>query len=564
MSSIVTAVFKATIGLLVTKGRDNAAKRLKEGDVTDKKIRELIVREIDDIKSKLDGLTRKDLLAAIDAFEAGLGYLYQIDVEADEVTPSPEAAVTRTVSLAAGMRKMRLAELDETKRTLSDAKSRFKMAREEATRAFNNEALSTFDRITAIRYRVMATILESAVETAGAAGDLSSFSVKSALKRALPECEQCLKKLHSLPDVENNFKVELEKGLLNIKGRFGKHERREIISTVCQINRAIYDALQTVGKAWIWPTVDIGVEKVDPLHDGRVFHAMHKVGMGHCCVLWSFGQEGDEERKLKFLRGIATNAEGQFIIAGGRDNTVNVFDSSWEFLFSFILQNADARLEILHVATDIHSNIYVLCERKKPGAREYEREVQVFEKTAALIHKFPVRRGDSGRLAVSSSKVLVLWKTKKSDYVVDVYEHDGEYVRSFEKEMLKNARDITVDRNGRVMVVMVDRDGQYCVNVFMEDGAQLSKFSTNTECLCDCFIACHPADERVLVAGKELDTCRPRVAIFTKDGDLVRSIVLDDKRMECLVGITVTMEGHVAVAVRDEHNNGKVIILKTS
>ena len=75
MSSIVTAALKVTIGLLVSKGRDKAAEKLKEGDVTDKKIRDLIVREIDDIRSKLDGLARKDLLAAVDAFEAGLKYL---------------------------------------------------------------------------------------------------------------------------------------------------------------------------------------------------------------------------------------------------------------------------------------------------------------------------------------------------------------------------------------------------------------------------------------------------------------------------------------------------------
>ena len=66
MSSIATAVFKATIGLLVDKGRDKAAEKLKEGDVTDQKFRGLIVREIDDIKSKLDGLSRKDLVASID------------------------------------------------------------------------------------------------------------------------------------------------------------------------------------------------------------------------------------------------------------------------------------------------------------------------------------------------------------------------------------------------------------------------------------------------------------------------------------------------------------------
>ena len=37
MSSIVTTVFNATIGLLVDKVRDRVAERLKEGDVTEQK-----------------------------------------------------------------------------------------------------------------------------------------------------------------------------------------------------------------------------------------------------------------------------------------------------------------------------------------------------------------------------------------------------------------------------------------------------------------------------------------------------------------------------------------------
>ena len=68
MSAIITAVFKATIGWLVDKGRDEAAKKLKDGDVTDQQFRGIIVREIDDMKSKLDGLSRKDLLACISFF----------------------------------------------------------------------------------------------------------------------------------------------------------------------------------------------------------------------------------------------------------------------------------------------------------------------------------------------------------------------------------------------------------------------------------------------------------------------------------------------------------------
>ena len=78
MSSILLAVFKATIGLLVNKGRDKAAEKLKEGDLTDQNLRDLIVREMYDVKSKLDGLARKDLLAAIDYFEEGLVLLSDV------------------------------------------------------------------------------------------------------------------------------------------------------------------------------------------------------------------------------------------------------------------------------------------------------------------------------------------------------------------------------------------------------------------------------------------------------------------------------------------------------
>ena len=176
------------------------AEKLNEGDVADKKVRELIVREVEDIKSKLDGLSRKDLLAAVDSFATGVSYLFL----ALDVRPSGEAStakekysvrikeenddladVVKIVSFASEMEKTQKIDLDEaTKMTFFQAKKRFEMAREKATEACNNEALEVFDRITAIRYRVMATILESVVETARIAGEMSPESVKIALKNA--------------------------------------------------------------------------------------------------------------------------------------------------------------------------------------------------------------------------------------------------------------------------------------------------------------------------------------------------------------------------------------------
>ena len=392
MSAIVTSVFNATIGWLVNKGRDVTAERLKEGDVADQKIRDLIVREVEDIKLKLDGLSRKDLLAAVDSFKTGIRYFFEVF----DVKPSSQANVgitdenlsehdleeaMKTVSVAAEIRKLEEMDFNETmKNNFFQAKKRFEMAREKATEASNNEALKIFDRITAIRYRVMATVLESVVETVVTTGDMSPSSLKIALKNALPECEECLQKLHSLPAVQDNFKVELDKAVLNVRGRYGKDERRMIISTVCQVNRAIYNATQAVGRdlhVLVWPSVDTGEDKVDPLRDRRISKVLHKVNMEHCFVSpWSFGHEGDEEHKLKFPCGIATNHRGQFLIADNGDKTVKVFDSNGKFDFRFNPQtdDADTKLHILDVATAGEDDrIYLQVRLKKPGAEEWEK-----------------------------------------------------------------------------------------------------------------------------------------------------------------------------------------------
>lgn len=163
MSSIVTAVFKATIGLLVTKGRDELAEKLKDGDVTDQKFHSLIVREIDDIKSKLDALSRKDLETSISFFEEGMAFLFEVFKIAKSRNEcgatTAGAACDEAFSLIKGIRRLELTGLDESAtRKLSTAKERFKDARKEATRAFKNEGLKISDRILAMKYRVMATI----------------------------------------------------------------------------------------------------------------------------------------------------------------------------------------------------------------------------------------------------------------------------------------------------------------------------------------------------------------------------------------------------------------------
>ena len=555
MSAIISAVFKATIGLIVDKGRDVAAERMKEGDVAEQKFRSLIVRDLKEIHYKLDALSQKDLNAAVDFFETGLGCLYKaVDTmrsanvslgaakvsernEEDdfkEITLPSDTDPEKTIVLADGIRDMQLNELDETtKSLLSNAQKKFRLAVENATHACNNEALSTFDRITAIRYRVMAAMLQSAAETARTTGDL-----KSTLQKALPECEQCLKKLNSLPAVQNSFKVELSKGLLNIRGQFGKDERMQIISTVCQVNRTIYDAMRTVGKdvhVLVWPYVDIGEDQVDPLRDVRVLQMLEKsekVDMEHYRITPG----------LSFVCRL-TNTLGQFLTAEKWEATVHVYDNNGMFQFSFNPQTDDAKTEITItdlVTEDVSEKIYLLVELNNGKQQEYE--VQVLNKTADLQYKFPVY---GWRLIVSGSKLVILDSGK-----AHVYNQNGEFDRSFEffksggdKELL----DCTATYDGRIMIM--HNKGKYsdyhCVHVFTMEGKEIAKFRLNINCV---FFSPRSAGEHVVIAGYNCVGIIT-VELYTVDGKLVRRILLSNKRKLFFDGITVTMEGHIAVFI---------------
>ena len=586
MSAIISAVFKATIGLIVDKGRDVAAEMMKEGDVADQKFRSLIVRDLKEIHHKLDALSQKDLGAAVDFFETGLGCLYrafdtmrranvslgaaQVSERNEEddfkqITLPSDTDPEKTIVLADGIRNMQLTELDETtKSLLSDAQEKFRLAVENATHACNNEALSTFDRITAIRYRVMAAMLKSAAETVRTAGNL-----KSTLQKALPYCEQCLEILNSLPAVRNSFKVELSKGLLNIRGQFGKDERMQIISIVCQVNRTIYDAMRTVGKdvhVLVWPYVDIGEDQVDPLRDVRVLQVLEKsekVDMEHYRI--TPGLSFDVMNLSVGEAILRTNTLGQLLIAEKWEATVHVYDKNGMFQFSFNPQTDDTKIEICIfdlVTEDVSEKIYLLIELYNKGG--WEREVQVLNKTADLQYKFPVKGGrirSSHRLIVSGSKLVILAKCE-----AHVYNQNGEFERSFEffkSEGDKYLADCTATHDGRIMITHPkgDYSNYHCVHVFTMEGQEIAKFRSGVGLnLDDMLFSPRSAGEHVVIAGYNEEDGLIAVEICSVDGKLVRRILLRDKRGLDFTGIAVTMEGQIAVCFSSYFDTGKVVV----
>ena len=58
MSSIITSILSSTVGFLFNKTRDASADKLKDGDITDAKLRDIVVRELNNVNFKLDALSK--------------------------------------------------------------------------------------------------------------------------------------------------------------------------------------------------------------------------------------------------------------------------------------------------------------------------------------------------------------------------------------------------------------------------------------------------------------------------------------------------------------------------
>ena len=135
MSSIITSILSTTVGLLWNKARDKTTEKLQGGDVTDAKVREIVVRELNDIKTKLDGLSRKDLLSSYSFLREGVELLNvcldqstQEDRGESSTMPSSDVAsaiLNEVLELARVIEKIKIKSCAE----YESAKERFKDAR---------------------------------------------------------------------------------------------------------------------------------------------------------------------------------------------------------------------------------------------------------------------------------------------------------------------------------------------------------------------------------------------------------------------------------------------------
>ncbi len=154
-------------------------------------------------------------------------------------------------------------------------------------------------------------------------------------------------------------------------------------------------------------------------------------------------------------------------------------------------------------------------------------------------------------------KVFVTGESNELNYLVGVYETDGQFVRSFGEGILKDTADITAASDGRVMVLDGFSNHTH-VHIFSEHGDHLNTFKFEG-CYYVPRIAFHWASGNVVVACVEAGNYQLHVQIYNKDGVFMRNTQIQQQYYEkqaiarvplyaaTVRGITVTTAGHIAV-----------------
>ena len=338
--SAMSDVLKFTLGFLAKNTRRGIAKRLKDGDVTDEACQRLIVRELDDIKSKLDGLARKDLRSSLRFLQEGITGLYQ-SLDSNEITAKSTTQATlgkATSSTDTGFDHF-----------FKSATESFKLARVDATKAFCNEALSIEDRIQATRIRMMARILEKVKDP-----DASVY-----------DCLQYLEQLHGVGAIQEIFSVLIDGG---IKSRFYKTKRLDIASSVQLMNQKLSEFAKnfTKPKYLDWPTISYGKKGYHVVFGEFGFVQIRKTsGMQVVSLIPDF----TFDEKI-FPRLSVVNSKGDILALTRKRHSLKIFKRSGESRTLCEVPREEHAIEwnVTSMHIDSSDKIYLITKfRKSPG-----------------------------------------------------------------------------------------------------------------------------------------------------------------------------------------------------
>ncbi|XP_068750097.1 uncharacterized protein [Montipora capricornis] len=555
--SLAKILFESSFGLIWKSERQRQLKKLEEGGQPSK-YQEMLLTELDDLHVKINQQSRTRLKLCLREYKGGLEQLRAVFKEDDHHLPRTRSLTRRE---AFNLKKsfkakplhadMRLDEarknlkLEKKRDSLEEAKRNFEEACKNAAEAFENEGLSAFDRVTGQSIYILAKLHQKILENV--LHNVHSLELER-ISTAFISCKTSLEQLHAMTEVTKVFKNAITKKAGKLSS-----EQAQIFVGVCSINFVIHDIVERAFMdrgLWRLPGIDIEnhEEKIDALRDARVTEIMARLGVGHLCVTSSLEEENVEERKLVSPLDIAANGEGHLIIADDGDRTIKVFErsgkSSFEFKFSFqALSRRVVDEHIISVATDKKDNFFVLIQMDK-----YRFSVYVFDKQGTFSQKFKLSKGLCSTIAINDNGEILVAK----EVAVELYQIDGTFIRSFERDVLTKVEDIAVLDDGYVIVL--NNDGHVCV--FNQQGCHLPNYELEVIPSAKSIIFFHKT-QHFATLNYETQSDFLSISIYSinnEKAEYVKSIYQPYKRtsktekeLQVTPKMTVTKEGRIVI-----------------
>ena len=429
MSSIVTSIVSATGGLLCNKFLDTTVI-----SNTNAEIREIVVRELADIRNKLDGVSRKNLLSSYSFLQEGIQLLNVCLEKSEQKTVVNEGNDDRgeTSRTLSGGESDILNEAIELSKAIGKlqigsnefetAKERFRDARKEATHAFWNEALHIQDRILAAKLRVVSEILECL----------------NTPETAARSCLLFLEKIHGLPAVRQAFSGYFSGG---IKYFSYKTVREENVKSVMMINYVLYRFVSKFSTKYCstlaWPTIKFSHRSLNPICNWQDVSAQK-----------SWGEDLIQPPNVFNLDTLipfesTVNTRGEIVSINEESGDMTVTSKAGTTTTIRLFPAEDKEAVILGFALDEENNVHVLqYERDSEKVDGYgvlcildEQYTRVKYKSALLfLPKLDKIAYKVVAMAVKNSMIVMTLSVGAKRYVY-VCDNTGQLKHEFELEL---------------------------------------------------------------------------------------------------------------------------------
>ena len=474
--------------------RTKTAEKLQDGGLTDQKFRGWILRELDDIKSKLDAISRKDLCASISFLEQGIKRLDMSVGESSEsgdrdespstseilgavnnsteTKPAPQSVtVENAVALADAIRKLKI----ESNERFDLAKKSFQEASKQATLAFHNATLSTEERILVSKVRLASGILEHLEDPEMMACD----------------CLQCLKELHDMAAIKEIFSAYIQGG---VKSVFKKDSLKEIVETVTMINLVLADFISKFTKQRIavfdWPTIVCGKQVVHPIH----FKSERLPNLSEMKITppWDIVELEHELNSNRTFRcntsSFTLNKKGDLVCFTKDKHGPQKLVKTTHELQPYC--HPELRYGVFGMAVDEDDTVYVVTsDGDRSSLSVYSADGKNKDKST-LDLTFAFNQLITG-IAITDNKNIVIAKTYSYDEVC-VYNRNGELKSSFnpKEDSAPNyfaVHSVSVSSNNEIVLVTYN-DNQvlkesYRLSTYTQDGKfqRTVKFRTSSD-----------------------------------------------------------------------------------